>query len=68
MNDGMGFFLAALEHKIITVPGEFFDVNPGKRRHGRTSRFRRYVRFSFGPSWASIDKALTRIEDMVRLG
>ncbi len=28
----MGFFRAALEHKVITVPGEFFDVNPGKRR------------------------------------
>src|SRR5262249_7995055 len=68
MNDGMGFFRAALEHKVITVPGEFFDVNPGKRRHGRGSRFRQYVRFSFGPSWESIDAALTRIEAMVKSG
>jgi aspartate/methionine/tyrosine aminotransferase len=66
INDGMGFFRAALDHKVITVPGEFFDVNPGKRRHGRASRFRQYVRFSFGPSWDSIDKALTRIEQMVQ--
>ena len=32
LNDGMGFFRAALEQKVIAVPGEFFDVNPGKRR------------------------------------
>jgi aspartate/methionine/tyrosine aminotransferase len=66
MNDGMGFFHEALDHKVITVPGEFFDVNPGKRRHGRTSRFRRYVRFSFGPSWGTLERALGRIEAMVR--
>ena len=64
LNDGMGFFRAALEHKVITVPGEFFDVNPGKRRHA--SRFRQYVRFSFGPSMESIDLALSRIEEMVK--
>jgi len=68
MNDGMAFFRAALEHKVITVPGEFFDVNPGKRRNGRTSRFRQYVRFSFGPSQETIDKALGRIEKMVQTG
>ena len=50
LNDGMGFFRAALAEKIITVPGEFFDVNPGKRRAGRRSRFRAYTRFSFGPA------------------
>ena len=37
LNDGMGFFKAALEKKVIVVPGEFFDVNPGKRRAGRPS-------------------------------
>ena len=58
----------ALEQKVITVPGEFFDVNPGKRRHGRASRFRQYVRFSFGPSWESLDKALGRIDEMVKKG
>jgi N-succinyldiaminopimelate aminotransferase len=68
MNDGMTFFRKALEHKVITVPGEFFDVNPGKRRHGRASRFRQYVRFSFGPSWESLEKALGRIDEMVKKG
>ena len=40
--------------KVISVPGEFFDVNPGKRRSGRPSRFRHYVRFSFGPDEATV--------------
>ncbi|HEY2515054.1 MAG TPA: pyridoxal phosphate-dependent aminotransferase [Polyangiaceae bacterium] len=66
MNDGMGFFRAALERKVISVPGEFFDVNPGKRRSGRGSRFRDYVRFSFGPPLATLEKAVSRFEAMVK--
>jgi aspartate/methionine/tyrosine aminotransferase len=65
LNDGMGFFRAALEEKVIVVPGEFFDVNPGKRRHGRASRFKGYVRFSFGPAMGVLEKALARIERLV---
>lgn len=65
LNEGMGLFRAGLAKKVIMVPGEFFDVNPGKRRHGRASRFRDYVRFSFGPAQESLDKALTRLEQLV---
>ncbi len=63
--DGMSFFRAALDRKVISVPGEFFDVDPGKRRLGRPSRFRQHVRFSFGPPMAAIDAALERIEKLV---
>ncbi len=66
--DGMSFFRAALGKKVITVPGEFFDVNPGKRRHARASRFRDYVRFSFGPSAPVLDKALDRLEALISAG
>ena len=65
LSDGMSFFRRALAEKVITVPGEFFDVNPGKRRSGRASRFRNHVRFSFGPRMATLDKALDRIEQIV---
>jgi N-succinyldiaminopimelate aminotransferase len=65
LNDGMGFFRAALEEKVIVVPGEFFDVNPGKRRHGRASRFKAYVRFSFGPAMGVMEKAVERFERMI---
>jgi N-succinyldiaminopimelate aminotransferase len=61
----MGFFRAALDHQVIVVPGEFFDVNPGKRRHQRASRFRRHVRFSFGPAQESLEGALQRFGTMI---
>ncbi|HVV49179.1 MAG TPA: pyridoxal phosphate-dependent aminotransferase, partial [Polyangia bacterium] len=65
LDDGMGFFRAALDHQVIVVPGEFFDVNPGKRRHQRDSRFKRHVRFSFGPAQESLDAALARLGAMI---
>ena len=65
LNTGMGFFKKALEHKVIVVPGEFFDVNPGKRRAGRGSRFRSHVRFSFGPSEKSVRAGLARLKGML---
>jgi aspartate/methionine/tyrosine aminotransferase len=65
ISDGMSFFRAALERKIITVPGDFFDVDPGKRRGGRTSRFRKHLRFSFGPPMAKIELALERIRALI---
>ncbi len=65
LSDGMGLFRAALEEKLICVPGEFFDVNPGKRRAGRPSRFRSHVRFSFGPNKTTLEKALDRLEKLV---
>jgi len=65
LSEGMEFFRAALERKVITVPGEFFDVNPGKRRSRRASRFRGYTRFSFGAPLPQLEEALTRIEQLV---
>jgi N-succinyldiaminopimelate aminotransferase len=65
INTGMSFFQRALEQRVICVPGEFFDVNPGKRRSGRPSRFRNYVRFSFGPEEAAVLEGVRRIREMV---
>jgi N-succinyldiaminopimelate aminotransferase len=65
ISDGMSFFRAALDRKVITVPGEFFDVDPGKRRGGRASRFRRHLRFSFGPAMAKLDMALERFKELI---
>jgi N-succinyldiaminopimelate aminotransferase len=66
LSDGMGLFRAALEHKVITVPGEFFDINPGKRRRGRASRFRGHARFSFGPPMGVLELALERLAAAIR--
>jgi aspartate/methionine/tyrosine aminotransferase len=65
LRTGEQFFRRALEHQVIVVPGQFFDVDPGSRRLGRPSRFANHVRFSFGPSEAAIDAALARFRVMV---
>jgi N-succinyldiaminopimelate aminotransferase len=63
--DGMKFFRAALPHKVICVPGQFFDINPGHRRMTRASRFERHLRFSFGPAMSVLQTAVQRLETMI---
>jgi aspartate/methionine/tyrosine aminotransferase len=65
LDTGQGLFRAALDHKVIVVPGQFFDVDPGQRRVGRASRFVHYARFSFGPSESVIETALGRLKELV---
>lgn len=65
LRDGMDFFRAALEHKVICVPGAFFDVDPGHRRDHIPSRLRQWVRLSYGPDMATLKLGLDRIEAMV---
>ena len=65
LNTGEAFFRAALEEKVITVPGTFFDVDPGQRRCGRASRFQHHVRFSFGPSLQCLQVAVERLKKLV---
>jgi hypothetical protein len=62
----MAFFRAALEHKVICVPGVFFDVNPGRRRAQRLSRFHQHVRLSFGPGLDEVAGGMDRLEAMIR--
>ena len=50
---------------MICVHGHFFDVNPGKRRSGRPSRFLNHMRFSFGPPMPVLEEAIERLRDMV---
>jgi len=64
LDDAMTFFWRALEHKVMTVPGQFFDVNPGKRRKGE-SPYRQWMRFSFGPPLDNLKLGLDRLEAMI---
>lgn len=65
-NEGMTFFRRALERKVIVVPGEFFDVNPGKRRPGnRGTRFDQHIRISFGPGIENVRAGMERLAAMV---
>ena len=63
--DAGTFFRAALDHNVICVPGDFFDVNPGRRRPDRPSRFRSHIRFSFGPAVEQLEGGLDRLADMI---
>lgn len=61
----MDFFHAALKKQVITVPGRFFDVNPGQRRSHLPSRMQEYVRLSFGPSRKELEIGLERLASIV---
>lgn len=63
LNDGLGFFRAGLDHKVITVPGVFFDVNPGRRRP--KARYQHYCRISFGPEMAVLERGLDALQRMI---
>ncbi|MCP5097228.1 MAG: pyridoxal phosphate-dependent aminotransferase [Chloroflexi bacterium] len=63
LNDGMQFFEAGLEEKVITVPGAFFDVNPERRRSYR--RYHNYCRISFGPDMQTMVRGLDAFERVI---
>ncbi len=65
LDTGFGFFDACLEHKVITVPGLFFDVNPGKRRPSQLSHFGNHMRISFGPPREELERGLDIIERLI---
>ncbi|HMS16195.1 MAG TPA: pyridoxal phosphate-dependent aminotransferase [Planctomycetota bacterium] len=64
LRDADEFFRRAIERKVMTVPGRFFDVNPGKNRKG-PSPFQSFMRFSFGPPEDNVRLGLSRLEEMV---
>ena len=66
LKDGMAFFRAALDHQVVVVPGEFFDVDPGKRRGHIPSRLKSFVRLSFGPDPEQIALGMDRLEALIR--
>ena len=65
LSDGMAFFRGALERQVISVPGMFFDVNPGRRRSQQHSRFRQHLRLSFGPPIEEVRRGLDRLAEMI---
>lgn len=51
--DAWDFFARALDTGVITVPGNIFAFDRGKRRD--------WMRFSFGPPYAQVEEGLTRL-------
>jgi len=66
LRDGRQFFKKALEYKVICVPGEFFDVDPGKRRSHIPSRLSHYVRISYGPPIAEVMRGLDGLQRCIQ--
>lgn len=64
--DGLNFFQACLEEKVIVVPGIFFDLNPSRRRDLFDSPCHHFVRFSYGPKLEVLEMGLDGIERVVR--
>ncbi len=64
INTGDAFFDECLKEKTIVVPGIFFDVNPGQRRE--YSRYENFVRLSFGPEMATLERGLAAIKRVIQ--
>ena len=66
INQCLVFFEELLKEKCICVPGIFFDINPGKRRHIQgQSKFSSYVRFSYGPETKNLELGIKAIQKVV---
>ena len=64
INDSDIFFKEALNRKVMTVPGHFFDISHG-HRDKETPFFKKFVRFSFGPTEDNMKMGLARLTEMI---
>lgn len=65
IRDGYDFAQAALKEKVIVIPGEYFDINPGKRRSHVDSRLKNYIRISFGPNIGQVAEGFDKLEALI---
>ena len=65
LNDAEAFFRAGLERKVMTVPGRFFDINPGGA-NPPMKELKKWVRFSFGTPEEKMAVGLERLGEMIR--
>ena len=66
INDGLNFFKACLEEKVIVVPGIFFDLNPSRRRDLFDSPCHHFVRVSYGPRMEVLKAGLDGFERILK--
>ena len=64
LNQSRAFFHAALEERVIVVPGYFFDVNPGGRRT-KNRRYTDHCRISFGPKMSVLERGLAGLARVI---
>lgn len=66
INDGLNFFEACLQEKVIVVPGIFFDLNPSRRRDLFDSPCHHFVRVSYGPKMETLKAGLDGFERILK--
>lgn len=66
LNDSLVFLEECVKHKVICVPGVFFDVNPRGIRNVATSKCLANVRFSYGPPMRNLTLGMKHIEEMIK--
>ena len=66
LSNGLSFFEALLQEKVMCVPGIFFDLNPAKRRDLFDSPCHHFVRISYGPKMEALKMGLDGIERVVK--
>ncbi|MBS0528541.1 MAG: pyridoxal phosphate-dependent aminotransferase, partial [Proteobacteria bacterium] len=63
LNDAQAFYENGLKHRVMTVPGRHFDVNPGAVRESWIGSS--WMRFSFGPPEQNMCAGLDRLAHMI---
>jgi len=66
LNNGLTFFEELLKEQTIVIPGIFFDINPSHRRNLFHSPCHHFVRLSFGPPMADLDRGLDAMQRVLR--
>jgi aspartate/methionine/tyrosine aminotransferase len=66
LRDGINFSHIALQNKLISIPGEYFDINPDSRR--ASTKFKNFVRFSYGPSMEVMERGIGILKSIVAIG
>jgi len=65
LNDCLVFLEECAKHKVVCVPGVFFDINPRGIRNLRVSKCIQNVRFSYGPPMHNLVKGMKQIGAMI---
>jgi aspartate/methionine/tyrosine aminotransferase len=65
LNDSVVFLEECVKHKIIIVPGVFFDINPRGLKTLLKSTCISNVRFSYGPPMSNLTLGMKRLDDLI---
>ena len=67
LNNCVVFFEYCVRHKVICVPGIFFDVNPLHRRRFHKRPYIDKLRMSYGPAWPNLKQAVKGMKEIIEL-